>query len=723
MMKSNASKIYFLISLILIFIITLAIKSPLKINTSLDEILPINENFDIPRTVLNKFSSNLNVIVENKDFKTAKKDADLFYQNLIKNNFSNVTYNISDDLLEKIKIYGKKYQFSFLTDDDREDLKQGNTKIIVKKSINFITTSLFPIGLNESLDPFSIFNRYIKNLLTISLNNISNWKEKDSVMWQSKNDMNYILINVPLTTSNMNILQKEVKKIKRIYKSQKINSNFYFSSSALHTVKMFNKSKIEITLISISAIFCLLLLSWFLLKDEFQILKVFINLLVGFLCATLGLVLFSNSIHILSFVFGSSLIGICIDYTFHTLYLNNEYELQAIKKSLFCSFVTTIFCFIPLLFLSIPLLREVGIFTICGLIGTYAYVVLFSKWKSNKNINDNGKTLRVFILNKKIKITICLLFLIIVAFQVKNLNINNSLSSLYSNNDKELLKGDKIFYELNNVDNSNFLIVKGRNLEELLETNEWIIDNNKDIKDKIFLFSKLLPSKKRQLENQTLVKKLYNREGGYIKNEFGIEKFKDFRKTEFIDEKEFKRIFGKNIFNKFIVKDNGYWSVMPIAYNIDNLPKNAKIISIKDSLFNVLNTLSNETKKALLVSFVFLTLLIIVIYKKKSFIYLLPSIFSIMLTIVLINSVIGYLTFFHLISLFIVLGLSIDYTIFHLNSSNVKNLKPVLFSFLSSFIGFSLLSFASFSIISIMGITISIGLLFSYLFSLFIVRS
>ena len=154
MMKSNASKIYFLVSLVLIFFITLAIKTPLKINTSLDEILPINEKFDIPSTVLNKFSSNLNVIVENKDFKTAKKDADLFYQNLIKNNFSNITYSISDDLLEKIKVYGKKYQFSFLTDDDREDLKQGDTKIIIKKSIDFITTSLFVVGLSESLDPF-----------------------------------------------------------------------------------------------------------------------------------------------------------------------------------------------------------------------------------------------------------------------------------------------------------------------------------------------------------------------------------------------------------------------------------------------------------------------------------------------------------------------------------------------------------------------------------------
>ena len=86
------------------------------------------------------------------------------------------------------------------------------------------------VGLSESLDPFSIFNRYIKNLLINSLNNVSNWKEKDSVLWQNKNGMNYILINIPLTTSNMDILQKEVKKIDAIYKNQNLmGAPWYYS--------------------------------------------------------------------------------------------------------------------------------------------------------------------------------------------------------------------------------------------------------------------------------------------------------------------------------------------------------------------------------------------------------------------------------------------------------------------------------------------------------------
>ena len=93
-----------------------------------------------------------------------------------------------------------------------------------------------------------------------------------------------------------------------------------------------------------------------------------------------------------------------------------------------------------------------------------------------------------------------------------------------------------------------------------------ILENNKDIKDKIFLFSKLLPSKKRQIENQDLVKKLYDSEGEYIKNEFGIENFKYFKKLEFIGEKEFKRIFGKNIFNKLVVHKFDFF-----GYTLDRL--------------------------------------------------------------------------------------------------------------------------------------------------------
>ena len=75
-----------------------------------------------------------------------------------------------------------------------------------------------------------------------------------------------------------------------------------------------------------------------------------------------------------------------------------------------------------------------------------------------------------------------------------------------------------------------------------------------------------------------------------------------------------------------------------------------------------------------------------------------------------------------MLSLFIVIGLTLDYSIFHINAVDNHEIKPVLFSFLTSLIGFGILGFASFFLIRSMGITLGIGLLFGYLISLFLFR-
>ena len=78
---------------------------------------------------------------------------------------------------------------------------------------------------------------------------------------------------------------------------------------------------------------------------------------------------------------------------------------------------------------------------------------------------------------------------------------------------------------------------------------------------------------------------------------------------------------------------------------------------------------------------------------------------------------------FHMLSFFIVIGLGLDYTIFNINTTSDEEMRPVMFSFLTSFVGFGLLAFTSFFLIKSMGITLGLGLALSYLISLFLFRS
>ena len=136
----------------------------------------------------------------------------------------------------------------------------------------------------------------------------------------------------------------------------------------------------------------------------------------------------------------------------------------------------------------------------------------------------------------------------------------------------------------------------------------------------------------------------------------------------------------------------------------------------------LMESYSHESYRLLTICAVALVLLLMVMYGKKAFVYLTPSILAVGLTAATLTWFNQPITFFHLLSLFIVIGLTLDYSIFHINAVDKHEIKPVLFSFLTSLVGFGILGFASFFLIHSMGITLGLGLTFGYLISLFLFR-
>ncbi|MGI6680316.1 MAG: hypothetical protein ACOX3T_02340 [Bdellovibrionota bacterium] len=727
MMKLSVKQIVFLILLVIVFAISLFVRYPIKLNSSFTELLPLSVDKEISNAIQDKFSSSVNVLIEGKDFDVIKKDADSFYENLLKEDFKNITYKMPCDLLDRGLEYVKKYRHVFLLKEDREDIINNNTQSIVNKSVEFISTTFSPLAFDASLDPFSLLNRYMSRFLIPT-----KWQERDGVLWQELDGNRYVMMNISVDAKNIDNLNLQVNKIKEIYNKLNLKSKFYFQGVPLHTLSMYNKSKFEISLLSMCSIVFLIILTKTLFSDYRALFVVALNLSVGFLVALLGLIIFFDEIHILSFVFGSSLIGICIDYTFHKMFSSNTGSEKEVKRALFQSFLTTIFCFTPLLFLSIPLLKQVAVFTIFGLFGTFFYVVCLSK----NVFKATSVKFYVMPFNKKTKAIITTLFLSFIVVGTYNISIKNDLTSFYVA-DKKLEKADKLFYSLNDASKSRFLVIKGESLQDVLETEEKIRENinnninnknnniNIDAKDKnnFFGLASIFPSLKRQKENFRLIEKLYDREKENIRNELGLKNKLELEKeANFILKDDFLKSFSE-LYNRFIIEDKEILEVIPVSFEIKNLPKNAVLFSPTFMLQEALNKCAKETYISLFYSMIVLACMIFLFYGKRAFLYLLPSMVSIFSLASFFNIMLGYITFFHLMSFFIILGLSIDCTIFHLSIKKNQNLKSILYAFLSSFVGFGLLSFASFRIISIMGMTIALGLMISYLFSLFIIRN
>ena len=140
-------------------------------------------------------------------------------------------------------------------------------------------------------------------------------------------------------------------------------------------------------------------------------------------------------------------------------------------------------------------------------------------------------------------------------------------------------------------------------------------------------------------------------------------------------------------------------------------------ISVKGKLKELFNALALETYRVLVISSLVLVVAIFVLFGNKALSYAVPIVASICASI----GVLGWLgikvNFFCALCFFILCGIGMDYVIFH--HSKHKEEKPVvLFSFLTSLVGFGMLSFTSFPVTRSMGITLAIGLFCVYVFSL-----
>ena len=164
----------------------------------------------------------------------------------------------------------------------------------------------------------------------------------------------------------------------------------------------------------------------------------------------------------------------------------------------------------------------------------------------------------------------------------------------------------------------------------------------------------------------------------------------------------------------FVFSANGqFYSITPIEQDIK--ADDAITLSPRDYLSQKLNDFAKEAYACLAASSVILLVMLFLFYGKKVWLYLAPCVLAILCVLGVLALTNTSVNFFHILSFFIVLGVGMDYTIF--NMSGFTN-KAVLFSFLSSFVGLGLLSFASFELIASMGLVLGLGLLLAFVFSL-----
>lgn len=764
-MQNKLVKIFrILFVLILVTLGVLVSFKPAHTETNILKAIFSSKSDNLLIDLSSRFSAKINIIVESNDFEKAEEVSKTFYAKIDKTKMKSSDANITEIIEEY-----EKYHNNLLSNQTRKYLINKQYDKVEENAYEALYNPIIPpVGSIED-DPFLLLTDFVMNLN-------KNSQAPSNFTPIQLNDKYYSLIMLDVDKElalSPTVLNKEVKKLVDLQKEfSKNGTKVYLTGAPIHSYFASSHSIFEINLICIlSTLFVIGLVFWYF-GSLFPLIPIGLSIGLGIYAGYCMTALVFKNIHILTFVFSTTLIGVCVDYSLHYFVALKEGKtgtevIKDIFKSLTVSLITTVSAFLILLFADFILLRQISIFTITGLVTVYGIVVLWYPLlekigldykpdntnsldaRQNSSLlgresergvklnkyNMNSLLSRIFnthetvhaskhlvIFASKPRLTAQLLSCLIAILLIIGLfhtHFDDNIKNMYTP-PKTLLKAEKLFTEITGTNgDTSIFVVKGNNLENLLQKEEEIADmlNGTEYQ----ALSKYVSSEKRQKSNQTLRKELYRAK----LNDFAI----------FLPTQKRSQLISQNYGNNFLSVNNDF-EFMKKSFLID---KNTSIMVVSGyngekidgvRIINFQKDISAQIKHCrrvclglLIPIFGLLYLLLTKIYDKKSGLkILLPSICAVALVFGILGLFGCPINLFHLLAIFLIIGFGLDYSVFRFTNPE-KAGDSVFLSCITTVFSFALLAFAGFKLISSLGTVLALGLLSSYIFSLNLINN
>ncbi len=682
----------FRILFIFVFISLVVLFRPVKSETNLLRAVFPREN-NVLVDLSNKFSSRINVLIETSSPELSENIAKEFVQ------CSKGFKVLSVDPKVVLRKY-ETFQDNLLSDRTYLLLQSQNYSQVSQNSLEALYNPVLPPLAALEDDPFLLFTDYIMSL--------SDGGQISGAIFYNDKYYNVLMLEVNKDLAlSPTVLNKEVKKLVQLQDNFKSDDvKIYLTGTPIHSYYASSRSILEINIICILSTLFVIGLVYIFFSSFVPIIPIILSIGLGILAGFLTTVEIFRSIHILTFVFSTTLIGICVDYSLHYFVGGKK-----IFKSLTVGFLTTASAFLILLFSQFELLKQISVFTIAGLACVYSLVILFYPLVLKDNFTIRKLSFEFSDRAKHIILGFVVLVSLVGLVRIK---FDDNIKNMYVPS-KDLLQAEKLFAQVMKTNGeTSFLVVKGDNFQDMLEKEELITDELALKGISFQALSKYIPSENRQQKNIALRKELYKKQ---------LDNFATFlnpsQKQKLLNKKNPEKylVYDKDFefLNSFLVDENTSVIVLAKAYD--------GAISLQKDISSQIEKCRKICVDLILPIFIILYLILVKIYDCKSALkIILPSVLATTFVFGTLGIFHQELNLFHVLAIFLVIGFGLDYSVFRHGGEDASK-EAVLLSCLTTVISFGLLGCAGFKLISSIGIVVSLGLVTSYILSLVCIKS
>jgi predicted exporter len=579
-------------------------------------------------------------------------------------------------------------------------------------------------------------------------------------------DNYYVFISATLATSAIDASASSAGPIAAMYEAKEVVSKnygeveFVFSGVPFHSYSGAQTSKREIGMIANLSMLGLIILIVFTFRSLKPILLSLFSIGVGLLSALAVCFSVFGELHILTIVFGTTLIGVSIDYAFHFFAEYYNYKkardgnaiLRRIFPGITLGLVTSLMAYLALLIAPFPGLQQISLFSAVGLLGAYITVILFFPIVEPPtyrirtiHLMEFSKKLtaawQLVTVNRRLTIPVLITVTFIVGGMLR-LETNDDIRLLY-NTPKELLQNEILTASImKNRPASQFLLIQQETPQALLEAEERMrhdLDTlvaQKHISSYQAL-SQIVPSLKRQTENLDLLERelftplldkqsnmldLSRREKKALRADILAANKRRLDLVEWLDSSQsapFAHMWIGRIQNSFasVILLTDIKSIK----HLEELAGNHPDVSFVDKVGSISLTLKNYRSTAsLLVALVYCVIMLMLVFRygyRKAALIITPPVLASLCTLAILGYLNIQLNLFNILALILVLGIGIDYTLFFVEGEKhqATTSLAILLSALTTILSFGLLALSSTPLTNSFGVTILIGIILAYL--------
>lgn len=782
--------IFYHAAIVAFFLISLIVfRGKIGIDSDLFNLVPKSISRDSVKKADEKMlavtSQNVFVLVSNPDFTKAKETAVSVYQDLTgSDNFESLSLYNDVSALGEITDFLYKYRFNLIDEKTADSIlneqaggEGSNTdgaQAFAMQALSKAYGSFNMLSLdNLDTDPFLLTEYNLQNYLGALQNAGTAMSVKDGVLASFYEGRWYVMIRAILNRKGAKLASKnngvtDIYKACAKYENQNSDTTFVFSGTPFHSHESSNASSREISIIASISMLVVIILLIFIFRSPKPLLYSVASITISIGIAVLATLSFFHKMHVITLVFGTSLIGSCIDYSLHFFVhwagnkeLKDGNEIRKhIMSGLLMAIISTGICFAILLFAPFSILRQMSLFCLTGLVSSflttvavYPYIPLPEKRGNVRFIKGFTKVMS-FVqqkwLGRSVIIVLFAAAFILLAFNHSNLRIKNNVLTLYDMKGR-LLEDEITASKVIQYTPGGWYIVSGDNEEEALENEEELRRDFEKLTNGSVGYvstSSFIPSKTVQNKSRAAYKKLLEIAGPQLQA-LGFEEGEEIKLLEEELEREFEASEGNYVSFEngnvpdFIVSaissawlgkvsDKYYTVLLPTKVTdyanyrslADNNPA-CYFISKSQDISLDLDRLTSMVLKFFVIAYILMFIMLKFFYNWKQAL----KIISVPLLIILVTSSVFAackidLEFFSVTGLILVFGLGLDYIIYMMENEKrgkESSLEPfaTMVSFVTTIISFGALALSSFKPVHLIGLSIFIGLFTAYISSFF----